>query len=94
MDATPHASYKANWHGVVAAAIVIGAEFEGIKNETAAQLAAHTWVFWLVLVCAIVAGFGNSAIGTRSASVPAAIPSPDEKQNPKSPLAPLPPGSA
>ena len=63
-------------------AVVVGAELEGLKGETYAQLAQHTVVFWLCLICAIIVGYGNSVISTKPQAGPA---------NPDLPLGPPPP---
>lgn len=81
---------RANWHAIVALAIVTGAECAGLKDETAAQLALHGPFFWVCLVCAIVVGFGNSIISTKpSTSTP---PNETPKNNPV--VSPAPPGAA
>lgn len=59
---------KANCHVIVAIAAVVGAEFEGLKNETMAQLEAHTPVFWLCMVCAIIVAAYNQLISTKPSS--------------------------
>ena len=56
---------RARLHSYVAMAVVVGAELEGLKGETYAQLAQHTVVFWISLLCAIVVGYGNSVISTK-----------------------------
>lgn len=79
---------KANWHAIVAIFVVIGAEFGGLKDETSAQLASHTWVFWLCLFCAIIVGAGNSLISTKTedgSANPPETPSPDSPVDPTKP---------
>lgn len=61
---------RANWHAIVAIAAVVGAEFEGLKNETVQQLKAHTPVFWLCLLCAIMVAAGNQLISTKPSNQP------------------------
>lgn len=78
---------SAHWHSIVAMAIVIGAEAGGIKDETPAQLAAHTWVFWLILICAIIAAFGSTKIA-QSSSTKSAMLQQMSAPDPKEPISP------
>ena len=73
---------RANWHAIVALGVVVGAECSSLKDETWNQITQHGPFFWVCLVCAILVGFGNSILSTKTTSS-------DENQ-PASPVPPAP----
>ena len=66
--------------GLVAFFSAVAGEFNGLKDETAAQIAAHTWAYWVVLMANVIVGAGTSIIALfQTPPVP------------KQPVAPVPP---
>lgn len=57
---------------------VIGAESAGLKDETAAQLGAHSWLFWFLSVVGIIGSFAinrmTRSAGAQSAAAPVSSP--------------------
>lgn len=84
-------SRKANLHAIVAVATVVGAEFAKLADDTPAQLAAHNWAYYVVLIAAIVVGISNSFASTDAPVAQSAVtisppPSPPKPQPPLSPV--------
>lgn len=67
---------------LVAVASAIGAEFAALKDLSPAELSGKTWVFWLVLLAAVVVNAGNTILA-------ALHPAPEPAPKPAEPTKPV-----